>query len=118
MESKSYRKASADEKREIEKRQAFVEEMRYRGASWAEALGDDLVVTKIHPGGPAERAGLSLGDQLTKIGGIPVGGQTSPEELTGMLTGVPGSKVLVTLRRNNEEKQIVITREVIPDRGR
>jgi C-terminal processing protease CtpA/Prc len=120
MTSKGYRKATADEKQEIDKRQAKTEELRYRGRVGfrvAPQVGA-LTVTKIAPGGPAERAGVLPGDVLTKVGGIAVNMRTDPQDLADMLTGVPGSKVMVTLLRNGEEKEIVLIREVLSEWGR
>ncbi len=106
MQSKGYRQATAEE------RQA--EERRAPGRVGITLQHRDtmLVIVGVTPGGPAERAGIVVGDRLVKVGGIPVDGQTKPEELSGMVTGAPGSKVLLTTVRDNQEKEITLIREV------
>jgi carboxyl-terminal processing protease len=89
--------------------------LRYTGRVGVrfEARDGALVVVAIRPGGPAERAGLRPGDQLVKVGGIPVGPATPRDELTGLVTGTAGSKVLIAVVRGSEQKDIVIVREVL-----
>ena len=106
LESKGYRKATADERRAEERRAPGRVGIRFEPRDAA------LIVTGVTPGGPADRAGIAVGDRLVKVGGIPVDGTTKPEELSGMVTGAPGSKVLLTILRDNQEKEIVLTREV------
>jgi carboxyl-terminal processing protease len=106
MESKGYRKATADERR--------VEERRAPGRVGIKFESRDaaLIITGVTAGGPADRAGIVVGDRLLKVGGIPVDGTTRPEEMAGLVTGAPGSKVLLTILRDNQEKEIVLIREV------
>ncbi len=106
MESKGYRKATADERRAEERRAPGRVGFRLEHRDTA------LIIASLTPGGPAERAGIVVGDRLVKVGGIPVDGTTKPEELSGMVTGAPGSKVLLTILRDNQEKDIVVIREV------
>jgi C-terminal processing protease CtpA/Prc len=106
MESKGYRKATADERRAEERRAPGRVGMRLEHREMA------LIVVGVAPGGPADRGGITVGDRLVKIGGIPVDGQTKPEELAGMITGAPGSKVMLTIQHDNQEKDVIVTREV------
>jgi len=50
-----------------------------------------------------------------KVAGIAVGPATPPDELTGLVTGTPGSKVSRTVIRGSEEHDVVIVREILRD---
>jgi C-terminal processing protease CtpA/Prc len=116
LEAKGYRRATAADREKIAEHQARAEGIRYTGRPGlrVEPRDGSLVVVNLAPGGPADRAGLLIGDRLVKVGGISVGSDISPDELTGMLGGTPGSKVMVTVARGAEEKDVVLVREVLP----
>ena len=113
LEARGYWKATAADREKIAQRQAAG-----RTGLRAEPRDGGLLVVNLAPGGPAERAGLLVGDRLVRVDGIPVGLNTSPDELTGMLLGTPGSKVMVTVARGTEEKDVVLIREALPQWGR
>ncbi len=86
-------------------------------------------VLRVTPSGPAEKAGLKLGDQLTSVDGQDIGTKSSTE-VVALLRGtnaVAGSKVLVTFRRPNTSQdqavdlvrgpiqQILMERKTLPD---
>ncbi|MET9673285.1 S41 family peptidase [Streptomyces sp. NPDC006482] len=64
------------------------------------AGGGGVEVTRVQAGGPAERAGLRVGDRLVAVDGRPVGG-LSVSEVVSLLRGdgVPGSAVAVRVER-------------------
>jgi carboxyl-terminal processing protease len=78
---------------------------------------DTLIVLRVVPNGPSEKAGLKGGDRIVGIDEQPVAGIGFPEsEYPNMLKGESGSKVDVTVYRpvENQEKQFTITRGKIP----
>jgi Trypsin-like serine proteases, typically periplasmic, contain C-terminal PDZ domain len=64
-------------------------------------------VSKVTPGGPADRAGIVAGDVITKINGQEV---KSSLELTHELFKYnPGQKVTITIYRNNKTQDVSLT---------
>ena len=64
-------------------------------------------VSKVTPGGPAERAGIIAGDVLTKLNSTAI---KSSLELTHELFKYnPGDKVTVTIFRNNKTQDVSLT---------
>ena len=78
LEAKGYRKATPEEQERIKR-------LRHTGRVGLrfEPRDGALIVVAVLPGGPAERAGLRPGDQIVKVGGIPIGPATSRGEITG-----------------------------------
>ncbi|MFE1550409.1 S41 family peptidase [Streptomyces sp. NPDC058718] len=64
------------------------------------AEGGGVKVTRVQPGGPAERAGIRAGDRLVSVNGRPVGA-LSVSEVVSLLRGdgVPGSAVALRVER-------------------
>jgi putative serine protease PepD len=61
-------------------------------------------VMKIDLGSPAQRAGLRVGDVITRIGGLPVTG--SIDLVVAIRSHVPGDTVLLTLLRDGQVHQV------------
>ncbi|CAM5412492.1 S41 family peptidase [Streptomyces tanashiensis] len=70
------------------------------GLSAGRAGASGVRVTRVQPGGPAERAGLRTGDRLVSVDGRPVDG-LSVSEVVSLLRGdgVPGSPVALRVER-------------------
>lgn len=67
----------------------------------AERVGDTAVLYVAHvlPDGPAEKAGLKPGDELTTVDGVAVTGKTY-EQVALMVRGEPGSVVKLGDRKS------------------
>jgi serine protease Do len=74
-------------------------------------LGADygVVIQMVVPGGPAEKAGLRVGDVLTKVNGKPV--HNSAELVDPIIQTPVGNKVRVSYIRDKTEHEVVITVE-------
>lgn len=78
---------------------------------------DTIEVTSVIQGGPAERAGVEVGDQLIKVGdSIVAGRKITSDHIISMLKGKQNSRVYVTLQDaySNRQRQVAITRDVVP----
>ena len=73
---------------------------------------NNLVVTKIIKGSPAEIEGLKLGDIVLEIDNNDIHNKTMTE-LSNMLTGKINSSISLKIKRDGEEKIINITRKKI-----
>ena len=74
---------------------------------------DGLVkVLRTTPDNPARRAGILAGDIIYKADGEDIS-SLSVEEVAKKLRGQAGSTVVLTVVRNNEEKEFTLTRETI-----
>ena len=81
------------------------------------AIEDDrtgLRVTAIYPGGPAELAGIRVGDGITAVDGHGIFGRRS---LRFAIAAHPvGERVLVTLERNGKSVDLPLVLQAPPDR--
>jgi len=78
---------------------------------------DTIQVTSVIPGGPAEKAGVDVGDQLIKVEDSVVAGTgITSARIIRLLRGKQHSKVLVTLKSsmNSQSRKVVIERDAIP----
>ena len=75
-----------------------------------------LVVERVLPGGPAQKAGIQRGDEITAINGSPVNGK-GVGDVVHMVRGKVGSTVTLTLSRNGEKHDVSLKREAAPPRG-
>lgn len=69
-------------------------------------------VLRTTPDNPARRAGVLAGDIIYKADGEDISG-LSVEDVAKKLRGAEGTKVVLTVMRDNEEKEFELTREVI-----
>ncbi|HHX38229.1 MAG TPA: S41 family peptidase [Clostridiaceae bacterium] len=85
------------------------------GATVQQKDGDIIVVSDLHPGGPAEEAGIKIGDVFEAINGEPIEEGTTPFELSLLIRGKPGTNVSITVYRPSEERSFDfdITRDII-----
>jgi carboxyl-terminal processing protease len=66
-------------------------------------FGEVTIVSQPFEGSPAEKAGLHVGDKITKVDNEPTRG-LSVEEVVSRLRGQPGTKVHITVLRPGQEK--------------
>lgn len=83
------------------------------------SLGQDdasgyVKVVKVHPGTPAEKAGILEGDLILKAGDLDGAGRQA-DEVSGVLRGDPDTEVMLTVFRTSQNKEIDIsvTREIL-----
>ncbi len=78
---------------------------------------DTINVTAVIDKGPANAAGLNVGDQLLKVGDTVVAGvNITAQRITHLLKGKQKTKVSVTLKQisSGEPRVVSITRDMIP----
>lgn len=78
-------------------------------ASWGKEQVVPLRLGAVGKGTPAEKAGLQVGDVITKIDGRNVVGLTG-DELANLVIGNEGTKVAITISRQGTEKTVDVTR--------
>jgi carboxyl-terminal processing protease len=78
-------------------------------------LSDTVNVTNVLPGGPSDKAGLLVGDQIIRVNDSLVAGNgISVERIKKFLRGPGASLVNVTMFRNHSPKSFTIRRGIIP----
>ncbi|AZI56939.1 PDZ domain-containing protein [Nakamurella antarctica] len=82
------------------------------GASVSDAAASKLVstgaqISKLTAAGPAETAGLQVGDVITKVNGIPT--ESSDALVATIRSAAPGAKIDVTLLRGTATETITVT---------
>ncbi len=77
----------------------------------AERVGDTAVLYVAHvlPEGPAQRAGLKQGDEITTVDGEPVTGKTY-EQVALMVRGAAGSVVKLAVKGDGGSREVSVTR--------
>lgn len=66
-----------------------------------------VVVLKVNPGGPAEKAGLAAGDRVVSLETV---GVTDLDQFARLMRNqVPGSRIKMTVERNGEPQEILVT---------
>jgi carboxyl-terminal processing protease len=78
-------------------------------------LSDTVNVTNVLSGGPSDKAGLQVGDQIIEVNDSVVAGNgITAERIKKLLRGPGASLVTVTMFRDHGRKQFSIQRGVIP----
>lgn len=76
----------------------------------SESGNDGARIQEVSPGGPAEEAGLHVGDVITTINGTDVKGQHASRQVMHLMRNVaPESKVNVRVTRDGKPRDFVIT---------
>lgn len=74
----------------------------------------EVLIVKVWPDSPAEKAGLLAGDKITKINGLDL---TTLEDdaINGLLqTGEAGATIKLTVLRSGQEAELKITKHFVP----
>jgi carboxyl-terminal processing protease len=78
-------------------------------------IADTINIINVLKGGPSEKAGLAVGDQMIKVGDSVVAGvKISSEKIKKFLRGSGGSKIAVKIYRRPDFKTITVSRGMIP----
>lgn len=76
---------------------------------------DGLVVADVFENGPAQKAGMQMGDKIISIDGKKVAGtKINPQEVDGWLKGNAGSVVKLKVERENKKMDKSVTRTQVP----
>jgi C-terminal processing protease CtpA/Prc len=75
---------------------------------------DSLEVTEVEPGGPADLAGMHVGDVIGWAGEAAV---TQRQQIDGQLLGVPGKKVYLGVVRGEKGLGFRMKRRCLPELG-
>lgn len=73
---------------------------------------NEIVVYSVFDNSPAKEVGIEKGDIITKVDDTEVNGNDY-NEVPNMIKGKEGTKVKVTIKKNNEEKTFELTRKAI-----
>ncbi|MEA1897555.1 MAG: S41 family peptidase, partial [Bacteroidota bacterium] len=71
---------------------------------------DYVLITDIYQGFPADKSGLKTGDLIMSVDGISIKGMSS-SEVSGLLKGLPGSTVEISVSRYGNEETVSFTLE-------
>jgi serine protease Do len=74
-----------------------------------------VVVADVQPGSPAEAAGLRQGDELVRVGDVPVSSALDVER--GLIDARPGRPASVTIRRGTSESALALDVRSSPGTG-
>ncbi len=79
-------------------------------------FNDTVNVINVIQNGPAEKAGMQVGDKMLRVSDSAViaGRKIQPDEVRRLLRGEGGSKVSVVVLRNGAQKKLLIERGTIP----
>ncbi|MDP9040428.1 MAG: S41 family peptidase, partial [Bacteroidota bacterium] len=78
-------------------------------------LNDTVNITNVLSGGPSDKAGMQIGDQIIRVGDSVVAGNgITAERIKKFLRGPGNSTVNVAINRDHAIRQITIQRGVIP----
>ncbi len=84
------------------------------GIQYYELNDNTFLVERVFKGSGAEAGGMLKGDVIVAVDGTEVSGKDI-DEISAMIKGEEGSKVIITVMRENQKKDLTITRSVVND---
>lgn len=75
---------------------------------------DNVMISSVAPGSPADEAGLRVGDIVLSIDGISV---KTPDELVALTNERRGQEVSLAIKRGQDTVQVIITPRINPPEG-
>lgn len=75
-------------------------------------LGRSVILSDVQPGSPAELAGFKPGDELVRVGEVPV--TTALDIERGLLDSAPGHPTVVQIRRSGQEQSLSLDLKPLP----
>ncbi|MGH9669527.1 MAG: Do family serine endopeptidase [Terriglobales bacterium] len=79
----------------------------------ARLYGEGVTISNVRPGGPADQAGMKVGDTITAVDGKPI--RTGDELVDEVSSRKPGAKAEITFLRNGQPQKATVT---LADRAR
>ncbi|GFE61914.1 PDZ domain-containing protein [Geobacter sp. AOG2] len=79
------------------------------GIDGVAAPDGEITVRQLVAGGPANIAGIRVGDVITHIDGKPTRGSDFRQMVYKRLRGIAGTPVVLKVRRSGEEKELTFT---------
>lgn len=79
---------------------------------YAENKAGQVVITIVFPNGPADKAGLQVGDIILAIDGVTLDQYTDSSETGLMIRGSPGTIVHLKIQRGDQVLEYDVTRQV------
>ncbi len=77
-------------------------------------FNDTMNVLQVIPGGPAEEAGMQMGDKIIQAGDSLMAGQhRDASEMRDILKGNRGSELIITVIRNNQKISLKVKRDYV-----
>lgn len=87
-----------------------------RAGMWINRGSDGFEVVDVVAGGPAEAAGLKVGDRITAIGGMPAGQLSLPVVRERFRTEPVGTTIKLAVRRNGRPRNLkLVLRDLVPE---
>ena len=88
-------------------------EGNYEGIGIEVTLDNNKVkITKVFAGTPAKKAGIKVGDYITKVNGESVEGK-SLSDVVSLIKNAKNKEVEITITRDNQEKAMKVTRTTV-----
>lgn len=87
-----------------------------RAGMWINRGPEGFEVIDVVAGGPADVAGLKVGDRITAIGGTPAGGLSLPVVRERFRTDPVGTKIKIDVLRDGKPRNVkIVLRDLVPE---
>jgi C-terminal processing protease CtpA/Prc len=87
-----------------------------RAGMWINRGSEGFEVVDVVAGGPAEVAGVKVGDRITAIGGMPAGQLSLPVVRERFRTEAVGTPINLAVRRDGKPRNLkLVLRDLVPE---